>query len=56
MNQKILNKITELNRANKELFDRKAELKKEILSIDIGIYETMKEYDKLYKKLYKELK
>ena len=51
--KRILNKISELDRKNKELFDKKAKLENEILIIDIKIFKVSREYDELVKKLLK---
>ena len=53
MDTKIQNKIKELHGVNQELFDRKAELEKEILSIDIAIFEIVNKYEKYIKELLK---
>ncbi len=54
MKKMILDKIAELNKKNKALFDRKAKLESEILAIDIKIFKISGEYDKLAKKLLNE--
>ena len=52
----ILNKLEELQKTNTEFFEEKAELEEQILAIDIGIHNIMKQHNKLLKELNKKLK
>ncbi len=51
MKKEILNEIAELDKKNKELFNKKAKLENEILAIDVKIFEISEKYNKLFKKL-----
>ena len=52
----ILDDIAKINDKNKTLFDRKAKLEREILEIDIEVFELSGEYNKVCKKFIKEIK
>jgi len=53
--KKLLNKISQLDAENQKLFERKAKLEDEILSIDIEIYRIGREYSNLCEKLLTQI-
>ena len=50
--KQILNKISKIEEENLKLFNRKADLEREILAIDIKIFKIMGEYHNYIKELF----